>query len=667
MRRYAALLVGASDYESAGIPPLPFVATDLVRLAWVLNHRGFQVRLARSDRQVGANFINGEVRGFLRRAGRGDTLFVLLSGHGVHARGQDYLVPEDAHPEIDPFVLCCVAIDWKKELEETPAERVVICIDACREGIEQDSMAFVGVRGWATRKVDRVLRKKLAYVYACSPGQSSLFVRPEDRVQPGAECDTDPGDSFSLFSRAVCDVFAMRHDSLDLMSFREAVQDRVGELHSAYDKKGSPQQLRVITDVDPHTFALTPPQVAGWAGKIPAQPEEPCNSRTSAWPVAGSSPRISRRQALFVLTAATTGGVAYTLWPDSNISTDKKSPRILGKKLWEFTTGGSVNSSPAVEDGIAYFSSQDQYLYAVDTRTGLQKWKSPVRVGLKHSSPAVADGVVYVGSYDRNLYALDAHNGHQQWKFLADDEVESSPTVADGMVYFNSMSGIIYAIDAGTGAKRWEYDTGYGDYGFVFRPPVAEGLVYVPGGLSDGTDLYAIDARTGIARWAARVGIDPSQPALAHGSVYLGGGSDGTDLYCLDARTGQQKWIFPTGDWVDHPAVADGVACIGNELGSLYGVDARTGKQRWQVRTRHDVVGTPAVANGVVYVGMGDFSGKSGDIGDEIANVILYAMDARTGKRRWELPSGSGSLSSPTVVDGVVYASAGHSLRAVRA
>ncbi|GGY88656.1 hypothetical protein GCM10010365_03400 [Streptomyces poonensis] len=120
-------------------------------------------------------------------------------------------MPEDAHVEIDPFVSCCVAIDWKKELEETLAERVVICIDACREGTEQDSMALTNVRGWATRKVDRVLRKKVAYVYACSPGQLALFVRPEDRVKPGAECGTDRGDSFSLFSRAVRDVFAARH------------------------------------------------------------------------------------------------------------------------------------------------------------------------------------------------------------------------------------------------------------------------------------------------------------------------------------------------------------------------------------------------------------------------------------------------------------------------
>ncbi|GGY88649.1 outer membrane protein assembly factor BamB family protein [Streptomyces poonensis] len=456
---------------------------------------------------------------------------------------------------------------------------------------------------------------------------------------------------------------------LDLGGFRKAVQDRIGELHRAYDKKGNPQQLRVITDVEPQDLVLAPAPapVADRAGSAREQPEASCGRSTSHRPVAGSSSKISRRQAILTLTGAVAGcaGAGYSLWPDSGTGTDGESQRTLGKRLWEFETGGSVKSSPTVDDGIAYFSSQDQFLYAVDARTGRQKWKSPLRVGMNHSSPAVAHGVVYIGSYDKNVYALDAGDGSQRWEFLADDEVDSSPTVVGGIVYFSSKSGLLYASDASTGTELWNYDTGYGDYEFVFRPPVAEGLVYACGGLSDEVDLYAIDARTGESRWSARVGVQASQPVLSNGSVYLAGGSDGMDLYCLDARTGQQKWIFPTGEWVDHPAVADGIACIGNELGNLYAVDARTGKQRWQVRTRHDMVGTPTAANGVVYVAMGDFPNKDGLLGDDVSSVILYAMDSRTGARRWEFPSDS--LSAPTVADGVVYVGVGDSLCALQA
>ncbi|MGH1553373.1 caspase family protein [Streptomyces sp. L7] len=90
MARHRALLIGASDYEMRGVPRLPFVPGDLARLGSVLKDRGFDVQVVaeREDgKQVSRNFVDGQVTGFLRRAGKDDTLLILLSGHGVHAGG----------------------------------------------------------------------------------------------------------------------------------------------------------------------------------------------------------------------------------------------------------------------------------------------------------------------------------------------------------------------------------------------------------------------------------------------------------------------------------------------------------------------------------------------------------------------------------------------------
>ena len=73
---------------------------------------------------------------------------------------------------------------------------------------------------------------------------------------------------------------------------------------------------------------------------------------------------------------------------------------------WKFETGGSVDSSPALSDGVVYFGSYDYHLYAVDAKTGKEKWKFKTGDGVS-SSPAVVDGVVYFGSWDNHLYALD--------------------------------------------------------------------------------------------------------------------------------------------------------------------------------------------------------------------------------------------------------------------
>ncbi|MCX4741418.1 caspase family protein [Streptomyces antibioticus] len=298
MGRHRALLIGTSEYDMRGVASLPFIPGDLARLGAVLRDRGFdevQVLAGREGgKQVSANYVNGRVIGFLRRARPGDTLFILLSGHGVHAKGRDYLVPEDIDEDTHPFESGCVAIDWREHLDDTPASQVVFLIDACREGIEPQSMGVASVRQWSRQKVSAALRRKVAYVYACSPAQLALFVRPHDL--PGDPvADARPGDSFSLFSRSVSDVITAGTGlaPLTLDTFREAVQDRVTALHRAYHKAGPPQTLRVVTDIPSDSFAFLPtpptrphhhddtPQDAGAAMSVgPAAPPPDPRRRT---------------------------------------------------------------------------------------------------------------------------------------------------------------------------------------------------------------------------------------------------------------------------------------------------------------------------------------------------------------------------------------------------
>ncbi|MEU6201025.1 caspase family protein [Streptomyces sp. NPDC047061] len=264
MGRHRALLIGASDYEMRGIQPLPFIPRDLERLGHALESHGFdevQVLARRPDgKQISANYINARVIGFLRHSRRGDTVVIALSGHGIHAKGWDYLVPEDIDEDVHPFESGCVPIDWREHLDETLAEHVIFLIDACREGIDQDSMGVAGVKEWGRQKVGAALRRKVAYLYACSPAQLSLFVRPGERVEDGGHHGTRTGESFSIFSRSVSDVIAAhpKQRPLSLNAFNYAAQDRVTELHNAYRKRGASQRLRLVTDIPADQFFFLP-------------------------------------------------------------------------------------------------------------------------------------------------------------------------------------------------------------------------------------------------------------------------------------------------------------------------------------------------------------------------------------------------------------------------
>ena len=98
---------------------------------------------------------------------------------------------------------------------------------------------------------------------------------------------------------------------------------------------------------------------------------------------------------------------------------ESKSPQNKQKKtvtpLWVFKTGGFIESSPAIgKDGTIYFGSTDNFVYAVDGKTGAKKWsfetKSPIQ-----SSPAIgSNGNVYIGS--DMLYCLDGKTGAKIWE-----------------------------------------------------------------------------------------------------------------------------------------------------------------------------------------------------------------------------------------------------------
>jgi outer membrane protein assembly factor BamB len=54
------------------------------------------------------------------------------------------------------------------------------------------------------------------------------------------------------------------------------------------------------------------------------------------------------------------------------------------------------------------------------------------------------------------------------------------------------------------------------------------------------------------------------------------------------------------------PAVANGVVYVGSSDGKVYALNAATGAQEWAYTTGANADSSPAVANGVVYVGSED-------------------------------------------------------------
>jgi outer membrane protein assembly factor BamB/plastocyanin len=119
------------------------------------------------------------------------------------------------------------------------------------------------------------------------------------------------------------------------------------------------------------------------------------------------------------------------------------------------------------------------------------------------------------------------------------------------------------------------------------------------------------------------------------------------------ARTGELKgpglgspatfpWIFRVGaPVVSSPAVANGIVYVGSDNSNLYALDSFSGPAKWTFKAGGAISSSPAVAGGTVYFGSDDHN--------------LYAVNSDTGKERWRFETGNTVSSSPAVAGDVVF------------
>ncbi len=136
-----------------------------------------------------------------------------------------------------------------------------------------------------------------------------------------------------------------------------------------------------------------------------------------------------------------------------------------------------------------------------------------------------------------------------------------------------------------------------------------------------------MNASTGSLVWSSSVAgaMGYSCAAFANGVVYVSTTDGGTSsnltsggVSALDASTGNLLWNHTVGS-IDQssPAVANGVVYVGSDIsgpnpsnrtdsGNFYAFNATTGAIIWSYKTGEAVLSSPAIANGVVYVGSND-------------------------------------------------------------
>jgi len=281
---------------------------------------------------------------------------------------------------------------------------------------------------------------------------------------------------------------------------------------------------------------------------------------------------------------------------------DASSVNRLGL-AWYYDTDslpGTLEASPIVSNGTLYGTVTWGGVFAVDARTGKEKWRWDPQVGHQNFPPgssgnpnkvrtgpslccgpgnrgvAVYNGKVYVGTLDARLVALDAETGKVVWEVQtvdknADYSITGAPLIVKGKVIIGNgggefaVRGFISAYDAETGKLDWRFYTVPGDPSKPFENKAMEMAAKTWAG-----DVQWWKLGGGGNPWNA-ISYDPQLDLLYFGTGQAGpwvqkyrSAMDQDNLFicsiiALKPETGEFVWYFQTtpGDEWDFDSIAD--------------------------------------------------------------------------------------------------------------
>jgi hypothetical protein len=289
----------------------------------------------------------------------------------------------------------------------------------------------------------------------------------------------------------------------------------------------------------------------------------------------------------------------------------------------------------------------------------VRAWTATIASAGNALHPVVAEGGVAFVTYEIHgpgsapLVAVSLSDGSLVWTYhFGSAYTIGHPAVVSGTVYVQTTglgTSSLWAVEAASGAVRWNapFDSQFFNY---WAPTVGGSMVYINGGRYGG--MYGFHVADGSqAFFDSRLPQSDSWSPTFFADVlytFVEG-----ELEADDPQTGARLWNNAVrGNFAAYStnaaAVLDLRAAYFVAPPVLVAIDTTTEDVAWMASDAY--VGTPAVANGVVYA---------------VSGGSLVANDATTGALLWSF-AGDMQLSYPPVVaNGFVYVSSAASVYAV--
>lgn len=137
------------------------------------------------------------------------------------------------------------------------------------------------------------------------------------------------------------------------------------------------------------------------------------------------------------------------------LALDRRDGHELWRKVFPpYTSGLSVEGTPAVFGDLVIFTSAGGFEYAVNRFTKELVWQfTPQTEQATGSQTELRDGVVYHDGGDGHVYSLDAATGSMRWKAPFDGGSSKDILVTDRRIYIPSGGIPVTVLDRASGSR----------------------------------------------------------------------------------------------------------------------------------------------------------------------------------------------------------------------
>ena len=257
------------------------------------------------------------------------------------------------------------------------------------------------------------------------------------------------------------------------------------------------------------------------------------------------------------------------------------------------------------------------------------------------SSPVIAGGKVFFGCRDGNVYALRLDNGKLLWKFASGCSIEAPPLIVGDKLFVGNLAGDFFQLSVNDGSVCWKYSCGKQIYGSANFFKTGNGRQMVIFGAYD-FQVHCLDAIDGSQLWTYKTKnfVNGAVALSSRLQVAVFGGCD-SNLRIIDLKNGKEKNAVPLGSYIPgSPAISDGIAYVGHYGKEVCAVNLADGKILWtygDAKSGSQFFAPPAVTGEQVIVG--DHAG------------ILHFIDRKTGKKTGQFRA-AGEINAGPVVCG---------------